>query len=284
MNSCFNILLICVLLNTLIAYLQAIRLDIYSQNRVGIFTPFKANALTICCSMFIPGRAGELAKPMYISKLLNLTFPECLSLTIVERVYDILGFVFLIAFMILLRGTEYVKTNKISFSLLIFLSMSLFIILRNENFIKKMIQKISYDSLRLWLLDTFNSFMDSLQRGWKPYPCFLTIIIWSLSCCVYWVMLNFYVKAELELSSVILVFIFSTLGLLVTITPGGLGTFEGGMYALLNFYGFKSKDCISLILGFRIVSLFPSMLLLPNILLDIRKLKFELRFLKNAKL
>lgn len=69
---------------------------------------------------------------------------------------------------------------------------------------------------------------------------------------IFYVFYNTSGLPELSLFQVLMVFLVATLGLVVTITPGGLGTYEAATVAVLTQFGVNWEGALAFAIGSRL--------------------------------
>ena len=64
-----------------------------------------------------------------------------------------------------------------------------------------------------------------------------------------------------SIEQVLAVFIMGTLGITITVTPGGLGTFEAIITYLLQYYGYDLETALAAAIALRVVAFLPNTIL-----------------------
>lgn len=258
-------ILTCLPLMLVLILLHGERIDIFSGRRLGPWIAAKGNALAITGAFIIPGRLTELFKPIYFNQLRSISLAEGLSIVMVERIYDIAAVMIMgMGALFLLPGSE---TGLLNFSkyfavagLLLFFGM-LLLVLRYPAQCTRFLQVVPEGRVRNFMLSTFTAFRQSMMHGAGVWQIFLTLIVWTGSWLLYWIFLQWDGGADLAVRQALIVFLVGTLGLTITVTPGGLGTFEAAVTLVLRHYGYDLESAISSALGLRVVALLPNALL-----------------------
>ncbi|MEE8057575.1 MAG: lysylphosphatidylglycerol synthase domain-containing protein, partial [Pseudomonadales bacterium] len=120
-----------------------------------------------------------------------------------------------------------------------------------------------------WLLKAYDHFYDGLHLGFGIWQLFLTGVVWLGALFAYWIFLQLDGSVALGWNSVLIVYLVATLGLTVTVTPGGLGTFEAVVSAVLVAYGYTWESAFLSSIGLRIAGTLPiAVLALYTIFID----------------
>ena len=226
-----------------------------SNGKVSYRCSLKANALVYLGMWLTPMRLSEFIKPFYFQRSGNLPSHLCWALVVKERIWDLFGFSCFCIFVLFFTVDNYIKGDLIYRIIILCvitfgLMLGLFMLSQLRN--------------RLPLLRKFKDFSDALV-GAQPREhiaqaitgCFL----WFLSAMQMYVFYNLFGLPELSLIDVMFVFLASTLGLVITVTPAGLGTYEASLVAVLSIYDINIHDSLAFAFGFRLCwMLFPSLL------------------------
>ena len=71
-----------------------------AQIYIPIRTLFVSQIIGVTCNTLLPLRAGEVAKPLVVSRYCDAPLVKIIATTIMERVYDIMGMVFILVLML----------------------------------------------------------------------------------------------------------------------------------------------------------------------------------------
>ena len=115
--------------------------------------------------------------------------------------------------------------------------------------------------IREWVEAAFDRLQSGMKQGLHPWQIFLTVIVWLGSWSAFWVFLQFDGGVALGLNAALVVFLVGTLGLTVTVTPGGIGTFEAAVAAVLVSYGYSWDHALLSAVGLRVAALLPNAVL-----------------------
>jgi uncharacterized protein (TIRG00374 family) len=227
-----------------------------------VMTATKGNALALVGAFFIPGRVTEMLKPFYFSKARKLPISAGISIVVVERIFDVIALVALA-----LLAVNFIDIPSQSFSdaitnLTIFVSILLLLVVvtafRYPNVIEKLIKWLPVASLSRFLESSFVSFRRGLILGFGYWSIILTAVVWTGSVGLYWLFLQFDGGVQLGISQSLVVFLIGTLGITITITPGGIGTFEAAVMLILQQFGYGFEEALASAIGLRVIVFIPN--------------------------
>ncbi len=81
---------------------------------------------------------------------------------------------------------------------------------------------------------------------------------WLGGWALYWFYLQWDGGVSLTVYQALVVFLVGTFGLTITVTPGGLGTFEAAVALLLQHYGYPLEVAFASAVGLRLVAFIPN--------------------------
>jgi uncharacterized membrane protein YbhN (UPF0104 family) len=128
-------------------------------------------------------------------------------------------------------------------------------------YFEKIISSIPYSRIRNFILTSFHAFRDGFSHGLSYWSTFLTAAVWVGSLGLYWLFLQFDGGIDLDFGQALIVFIVGTLGISITITPGGIGTFEAAIVFILQYYGYSIESAMASAIGLRMVAFLPNALI-----------------------
>lgn len=243
--SFFYAFLTAQILSALVVGLVGLRGYILAQRKITYLLALRANGLALMTSFFLPARLGELGKPLYFKKLNDLPQSEGLAIVVKERVWDLVGFVCLL---MLVPSVAYVSPydDQVGQALWIVTALGIiafFGMLMLPRFIKA-----------IPFFRRFEDYAEAMkQDSWweNVIQLILSVIIWAASLLLFIVFYNSTGLPDLSVFELGLVFLLSTLGLIVTVTPGGLGTYEAVIVSALTGLGIDWDSALTFAIGFR---------------------------------
>lgn len=237
-------------LNALITCAMGLRSYLLSHRRIPYLTALKANGVTLTGLWIIPARMSEFIKPFYFKHYADYPKQKGFALTVKERVWDLFGFAIIIGlaagFLVLERelGAD-IQSNimsQLSMTVGVFCMAVIGLLI-----LPTLTRKIS-------LLHRFQDFADSLRGDGVAYnvtQALLALFLWAGSALLLVIFYSHSGLPELTIAQMTMVFVISTLGLLMTLTPAGIGTHEAAVVGILSHYGVAVGDALAFAIAFR---------------------------------
>lgn len=206
----------------------------------------KANGIAIALSAFLPAKAGEFLKPIALKRISNAPISSGFSMVFIERVADVIavGFLAVVA--------TYLGLGPLAAGLdtALFLGLAAVVLIAcGVVFLSRRVRKFFSDLLQVA--------RDTLSRKRNLLGLvFSTVALWVLSAGA---MVMFGLASSgngLGPIQLIIIFVTSTIGSALGVTPGGWGIVEGMTVGLLLVYGLTLGEAISFAIMFRVAMLF----------------------------
>lgn len=224
------------------------------QHNISIKDLFIAQVIGATLNTLLPLRAGEIAKPTIIANRSKLPFWAITTTAIMERVYDLLGMVFVLIFMVLfLQPSFHISAeNQILihnlqlyggiFGLVAFVAMGIFFTLATQNarpiFVK--IISISPSPVQRFFLHLFDGFIEGIGNAkdikgiWRAG--ILSIILWlNGALAIYFLFFAF--QLALPFGAACFVSVAIALTVALPQAPGFLGVFHIAIEKTLLLWG-----------------------------------------------
>jgi uncharacterized protein (TIRG00374 family) len=248
-----------ILLTPLHLVTRAVRwnyLLMHEKSDISFFSRFAANAVGFTVTYILPGRLGELVKPMYLSRKENIPDGFVLGTVVVERIFDIFAICFLLGGFFLFKpfypallSVNQQAYSQVYFSGLVGLSIAsimLVVTLSLYFFKKKTLTVIGFllkpfpKQVSIKIETFFNEFVDGLKIfysiGNLLMYILMSFVVWICIITYFWVFfLAYHISAPF-----LLCFPYTFLLLIGASipTPGMVGGFHYfsklGMTSLLN--------------------------------------------------
>ncbi|WP_375752271.1 lysylphosphatidylglycerol synthase transmembrane domain-containing protein [Vibrio sp. HN007] len=236
------------------------RMNAYSSGKIGMWNAFKGNSISLLFSIVLPARVSELIKPVYFKSKLKIPYSMGVSVVFLERFFDIVA-LFLISLAVLFflplpeGGYQSLRWFLITSSIFVFAIFILFLCLPFE--LEKLDKKLPNFIYKSYILSALSHIKNNFKSGLSIYQVLLVTCAWSGSMFVYWVYFQFDNTMVLDTTQIIIVFIVATLGLSISVTPGGVGSFEAIVSSLLVSFGYELDDALISVLGLRVALFLP---------------------------
>ncbi len=200
-----------------------------------------------------PGRLGEVAKSIYLKRLVDAPIQKTAPTIIVERLLDVIAVLVISLLAFLLIGEKHVMIIVSFFILMI----CLFLIYKKIYLIK-----ILNKTQRIPFLGKFsNNLIASIDIIFvllKPKIFGITLILSVISWMIESLVVYFVLKAfDINLSIIHSAFVYVTSSLVgaASFLPGGIGTTEGGLIALLLLENIPIQESLGPVIIIRSITL-----------------------------
>jgi uncharacterized protein (TIRG00374 family) len=223
---------------------------------------FLANAVSVVAFMIVPGRLSEALKPVVLRLRCGLPLARGLTAVALERLLD-LGCLALLA--LLAAGgaaAQYaggLRQASIVLGLLLVAALAvLFIVLALPGLGRRLVDRVPV----AWVRSAGHEMLDAVERVRDVRTLVaaitLSLLTWAASYLIFYVVIGLIGTIGLSPAQILLVFVAGTLGFVVTVTPGGLGTYEGAIMLALGSLGYDVADALAIALLLRIANLLPA--------------------------
>ena len=233
-----------------------------------------AVAMGFAANNVLPFRAGEVVRPVAVSRFTGARLTTSLASIAVERVFDLLAIVGLLALALLLPGmptgvsvagipVQRVTTSAglVAMAALVAAGLVVGFPRVAERFIRATIPS---DRLALRLIETIEGVRQGLGVLQSPARL-VAVVAWSV---VLWVEIAFsfylaFLAFDLPVgfSGALLLQGVLALGVAVPSAPGFVGPFEAVITAVLAVYGIGASQAVALAVAYHVTTFFPITLL-----------------------
>jgi uncharacterized protein (TIRG00374 family) len=275
--------------------LRALRWQIIvgSVSRIGFGSSFHPLMIAFMINCILPGRVGELARPVLLKKNENLPFSTGLATVAAERVFDVSFLILLFMIVVssvqidpdihisfgkyqLTRSTlEAISRGLIRLSLVMIAGMILVGVHATRNFIAQMIMKIpsvlffAGDTAKkklsesvcrpvIRLMENFASGFALIKSPSRMLKCTaLSILIWAIASFSYYVFALGCPGAALSFAEMTAVMVIICMFIALPSVPGYWGLWEaGGMFAM-TLFGVSARNAAGFTLANHALQIFP---------------------------
>ncbi len=248
------------------------RMQVLSEGRVSLATGSKSIALVASLLIVFPSRLSDLVKPVYLLERASLELSKGFSILFYERALDVFVLLGMLAILIFAQGAARDEALIGSTTLLSALAVTLVLVFSllifAPNALVRAVQNLPFDGLKRMTIQFLYALTNSTPVLTKAGV--LSVIVWANSYLIFYVYLVHLntegTTAQIGALAVLLVFIAGALGLFVTVTPGGIGTYEFAIALALSTYGIPVVEGLVHGLMLRLIVLVPNILLLLYIL------------------
>ncbi len=195
---------------------------------VGSVFSSEGVAVSQMVNVFTPARIGDVVRA-YVFKIKDVPVSSCLSALAVERLFDLFAVVTIAVLSAILLGSfEYMREVFYALSVGILMVVAVLILSRMENLIGKMSKEVK----------------TAVHRG-LPLLLTLSLLNWAMDVITCYVVgLPF----EVHLPYVALAVTVANIVKAVPVTPGGVGTYEAVLTAILTAFGIAPSNAFTVAL------------------------------------
>ena len=215
-------------------YIKAFRLKILlkNYNQLSLNTYTKPILIRLFLNATLPGNLGEVAKPYILKNYLQKPYFECLSITIIERIFDliIISLIFGVALMFNKIGLDF---NHIILYMIFFtIGLMVFIFLIKNNFI---IRYFPLNFLKQLKKGAFYALKDKNQI---IKVSLITVILWIFLCMAdFFLFSSFDLLGEvLSIQNIIFLTGLTVIAQLIPSAPSSIGVFNYLIIEALEFF------------------------------------------------
>lgn len=218
--------------------------------------PFRSNIIYYLSGFAFalsPGRMGEIIRSPYLKKNYNISISKSVSIVFVERFYDLLGIIILLTI-----GLIFVEFDRTIILVPISLIIISLIVFRNKFLFSKILEKLSKIKQLKNIQSSYEESYDSVLKLIKAKFIILgiatsTATYFFQALAVYLIILS--LSGIITIEKVFVIYPTSMFASAITLIPGGIGVFEGGMVGLLSIYGLDYEIAVTTLILIRIIGL-----------------------------
>ncbi|MFH0998449.1 MAG: lysylphosphatidylglycerol synthase transmembrane domain-containing protein [Pseudomonadota bacterium] len=264
-----------------------------SSQPVGFWQAFHPLMIGFMLNCILPGRVGEVARPIILKQKEQFPFSTGLATVAAERTFDAIILLLLLSWMLtvvqidpvleihfggyVLNKTLLISTAKgiTRLSLLLVAGIVLVALESSRNWMNRLFLKIPnlffftsqafrklvYQHFSLLLIRFTLSFSKGfllLKEPWKMAGCFgLSLLIWGLNVVSYYTMTLGAPGVDLSFAELSVVMVIVCLFISIPSAPGFWGIWEAGGVFALALFGVSAKDAAGFTLANHAVQMFP---------------------------
>ena len=264
-----------------------------SSQPVGFWQAFHPLMIGFMLNCILPGRVGEIARPVILQQKEQVPFSTGLATVAAERTFDAMILLLLFSWMLTVVQIDPVmeihfggyilnKTLLISaakgitrLSLLLLAGIVMVALESSRNWINRLFlripklfffagqafQELVYQRFSLVLVRFTLSFSRGfllLKEPWKMAGCFsLSLLIWGLNVLSYYTMTLGAPGVDLSFAELSVVMVIVCLFISIPSAPGFWGIWEAGGVFALALFGVSAKDAAGFTLANHAVQMFP---------------------------
>lgn len=242
--------------------LPGIRLARLAGPKVAVVDGFGAVCVSVLLFKLLPSRLSEGAKPLVLYLTANCPLARGVAAVVLERFLDIACVALFLALALLLRTPEGTAMTSalMAFLALIFLGgLVLVLVVRKPDMIAAIMNRLPFKALRNMAGELIASTCLIAQETSFAAALALSLATWMSAFAIFQVYFMMAGSVPLSFDQVLTVYLLSTLGLAVAVTPGGLGTYEAAITAGLALYGYPFDEALLSAVILRLANMAPAL-------------------------
>lgn len=237
------------------------RLSVLSGGGVGMRDGMTVNAIAQLVALLVPSRVSEIAKPVGLNLIRNVPISRGLTILAIERIFDAVFLAGLAFAAVAVLSGPYRESMKSSGLVLVGVAATGLLVI-GAILVRPALLKGLADRLPAeWLRSQIEHVAEAIARLANLRTAMLAIglsaVSWLAAYLIFVVFFHVLGIGELTLGQILVVFVASTLGLIVSVAPGGLGTFEGAIALSLVAFGVPIGMAIAMALLLRLCLVIP---------------------------
>jgi len=275
--------------------LRAVRWQIIlsSSGKIHFFNAFHPLMIGFMINCILPGRIGEVARPVILKKRESIPFSTGLATVAIERVFDI-GFILVLFIIVLLTididpdlsmsfGDYHLSRNAlvgigsgmVQLSVLLLAGILMVSFSKSRQWINRSINGIpsifffAKPSIKHHIAHRFSTplvgIIENFATGFSLITslknisiCFgLTMLIWGISAYSYYLMAKGCPGISLSFLEITAVMIIICFFIALPSVPGFWGIWEAGGVFALSLFGIAAKDAAGYTLVNHVIQMFP---------------------------
>lgn len=237
-----------ILLNIVSLFFMAYRF-ILLFNKISFKQSLRIITLSMGINQIAPVKGGDFVRPFMVKKVIKTKLSYLFAILTIERFLDIFT-LSLLVMLILKISTSYLMTISVFFIIIL-------IIFRKGN-IKKIIsilKTIKYKKIRNFLLRFYITLIKFNKK--TLFKVFLfTVFMYVVYVVAMFLFLEFFTTFNLSFFQTLVVFVISTVGVLIPSAPASLGTYEASVVFALGIYNITKEDALSFAIVYHFIQIF----------------------------
>ncbi|KGF67319.1 hypothetical protein LL06_23210 [Hoeflea sp. BAL378] len=212
-------------------------------------------------TLLIPSRLSEVAKPVGLNLVSALPFSRGFTVLAIERIFDavfLAGLAFAAVAILTGQQRETVQSSGLVLAGIAVTGLLVIgVVLARPAILERLSDRMPAEWLRVQLEHVAGAVSRLASLRTTSVAIGLSAISWLAAYLIFVVFFFVLGTGGLTLGQVLVVFVASTLGLIISVAPGGLGTFEGAIALSLAAFGLPMATAIAMALLLRLCLVIP---------------------------
>lgn len=237
------------------------RLAILSGREVSLRDGMAVNAVAQLTALIVPSRLSEIAKPVGLNLIRNVPLSRGVTILAIERIFDAIFLAGLALAAVAVLSGAYRQSIQTSGLILAALAVAGLFIIGTILMRPRLLDALANWLPTQWLRNQIEHVAEAISRLADPRTALLVFglsaISWLAAYLIFAVFFLVLGIGALSQGEVLVVFVASTLGLIVSVAPGGLGTFEGAIALSLTAFDVPVGTAVAMALLLRLCLVIP---------------------------
>jgi uncharacterized protein (TIRG00374 family) len=223
------------------------------SDEVRFGTAFKAVILSNGLNVVLPARLSELLKATYVNEKTGHSISKALSAVVLERIGDI---IILLLLALACVGSVLFRVDLLYVSVVGAVVVgSLGLLVSTEKTILGLASRVRFPTLSKFLHQFVSHAAGSLKGRSFYVGQMYGVIAWTFSFVLITLFVFLAGSIKIGLSQSLLLFTATTVGLLIPLLPGGIGTYEAAAIYVLKGFGYSFEEALALSLAMHLSQL-----------------------------
>ena len=237
------------------------RLAVLAGDEVKVRDGMAVNAIAQLVALLVPSRLSEIAKPVGLNLIRKVPLSRGLAILAIERIFDAVFLACLaLAAVAILTGPY--RQSMQSSGLVLAGIAAIGVLFIGAILLQPALLSSLADRLPTrWARNQAKYVMQAVTRladlRATMLAVGLSVVSWLAAYLIFLVFFHVLGTGELSPGQVLVIFVASTLGLIVSVAPGGLGTFEGAIALSLVAFGVPMGMAVAMALLLRLCLVIP---------------------------
>lgn len=208
---------------------------------------FKASLESTIISLginnILPARMGEISKLLYLQKIYGYPTFKSLPLTVIERLFDLIGIASIGLFTALFMDKIQQYIIPFYFVLMLFLFF-LILLIKNPIYFVKLGKRIKSRKIKRYLLKVIGTF-NRLNQMYFIKLVIMSVIIWAYYIVLMFLFVNSPSEINITFIEAATIFVISAIGVSLPSSPGAIGVYEASIVLGMGWFGIEKEFALS---------------------------------------
>lgn len=237
------------------------RLAVLAGTSVSVADGIAVNMVAQLVVLLVPSRLSEAAKPLGLNLRCGLPVASGFAVLVVERLLDTIFLAMLALCSVAVAAGPYAGSLKSSAIVLGGLGLvgvaGLMLVARRPGIVVKVATMTGSPWIKRQALQMADALSQFATLRVAALAIALSALSWLLSYMIFLAVIGIMGIGGLDAGEILVVFVASTLGLVISVAPGGLGTFEAAAVLALGAFGVPITTAVATALLLRLCLALP---------------------------